>query len=599
MKPGTRVTGEVIEVSEGGITLAFDELSDGFIPRTEFDINKLDFSAVAVGDTIDAFTTKKSVNSKRLLSLVYKTGSGRIYVSGLLKNSKDEIVAEVRRIAVEQEEAERIAAEVAAREASEERKRREIRKSEIHVFPDESITRDQSVSQEQWAARNVSVFIIDVIWGKHTPFVKLSLSPYWQNRHLADYYTIVYKEKEYSFKKQISVRLKTIEELTNHDWAAFVGNGAIRVGGIPAQAYLRVSELPEENLPLIDAEGAKERMKSERKENPNPSGVLARLDDSWIDGIEFVPASQEEIQNEFAIRLSDIRSAAEITLDAICNAMGASTRDEVLPVFFHQAHLRGVLPSTQICVTGALNELGFIKQSKRLEVRNIGELLEHLNNNPYFGATVIVKILYGNLVAIVPTPNTNLDQPKYVIHEAYRDVRSREAIDGLWIRWPDKLDHSLVSKRKIGDRKPESQKYAKRVYPDHPGYHRFQVNPLNKMTGDCVVRAFAGVCEISWHEALDRLASFHSLHVNAREVYYKALEREGFVGYCPVNKGKKRLRGVEFCQLLNKKLTHGERVFAHVGRSHVAAIAPVAGRGYCILDNWDSSDRTIGYFWIR
>ena len=54
---------------------------------------------------------------------------------------------------------------------------------------------------------------------------------------------------------------------------------------------------------------------------------------------------------------------------------------------------------------------------------------------------------------------------------------------------------------------------------------------------------------------------------------------------------------------MNKIYHNGERIFAHVGRSHVAAIIPVhCGDGdttYKIIDSWDSSKRTIGDYWVK
>ena len=54
---------------------------------------------------------------------------------------------------------------------------------------------------------------------------------------------------------------------------------------------------------------------------------------------------------------------------------------------------------------------------------------------------------------------------------------------------------------------------------------------------------------------------------------------------------------------MSRVFHNGERIFAHVGRSHAAAIIPISEDNsrfnYKIVDSWDSSKRTIGDFWVR
>lgn len=53
---------------------------------------------------------------------------------------------------------------------------------------------------------------------------------------------------------------------------------------------------------------------------------------------------------------------------------------------------------------------------------------------------------------------------------------------------------------------------------------------------------------------------------------------------------------------MNRIYHNGERIFAHVGRLHVAAIVPVSSedgsKSYKIIDSWDSSARLIGEYWV-
>ena len=109
--------------------------------------------------------------------------------------------------------------------------------------------------------------------------------------------------------------------------------------------------------------------------------------------------------------------------------------------------------------------------------------------------------------------------------------------------------------------------------------------------------------DISWNEAVDRLSSVQEVTVNAREVYPKVLNNNGFVHHAPLVRGGRHLDGKSFCEEMNKIYHNGERIFAHVGRLHVAAIVPTENSdgtsSYKIIDSWDSSKRLIGEYWVR
>ena len=91
--------------------------------------------------------------------------------------------------------------------------------------------------------------------------------------------------------------------------------------------------------------------------------------------------------------------------------------------------------------------------------------------------------------------------------------------------------------------------------------------------------------------------------VNASSNYEPVLERNGFVRQGKLRTGNRLLTGKEFCELMNKTYHHGERIFAYCGRGHVVAVIPIPdGEGrYCykIVDTWDSTDRKIGYYWVK
>ena len=83
---------------------------------------------------------------------------------------------------------------------------------------------------------------------------------------------------------------------------------------------------------------------------------------------------------------------------------------------------------------------------------------------------------------------------------------------------------------------------------------------------------------------------------------YKLLEDKGYIRHKQMKRNGSVLTGKEFCELMNKTYHRGERIFAHVGRSHVAAILPITVdgvTGYQVEDSWDSSGRTVGDYWVE
>ena len=75
------------------------------------------------------------------------------------------------------------------------------------------------------------------------------------------------------------------------------------------------------------------------------------------------------------------------------------------------------------------------------------------------------------------------------------------------------------------------------------------------------------------------------------------------IHYKPIIRNGHRLKGKEFCEEMNRVFHDGERIFAHVGRSHVAAVVPIQDDTnaitYKIIDTWDSSNECIGDYWFK
>ncbi len=173
-------------------------------------------------------------------------------------------------------------------------------------------------------------------------------------------------------------------------------------------------------------------------------------------------------------------------------------------------------------------------------------------------------------------------------------------VNHVWIRWSDGIDRSPYPRRSVTRTSKTSSR--KRELAETAYYKPFQPNPRNNYIGDCVVRAISGAMDITWSKAIDLLSTMREVTVNAREVYPRVLEKHGFVHHNPLMKNGRRLDGKAFCEEMNRVYHNEERIFAHVGRSHVAAIVLVSlddrSRSYKIIDSWDSSDRLIGEYWV-
>lgn len=250
-----------------------------------------------------------------------------------------------------------------------------------------------------------------------------------------------------------------------------------------------------------------------------------------------------------------------------------------------------------------LKTFGFVMQNTQVEDIRVQELLNKLGRlcNPalIFIQVVDYKHLGGNMVAL------GTDGFKYTLISSASqkaDVIVRYRTAHVWIRWNDGVDRSPYPRRVVRRRNDGVDSHH-RLYEENDCYKPFQPNPCNNYIGDCVVRAVSGAMDISWADAIDLLSSANETTVNAREVYPKILEQNGFVHHKPIIRNGRHLDGRSFCNEMLKIYHNGERIFAHVGRLHVAAIIPVpcpdGDTTYKIIDSWDSSKRTIGDYWVK
>ena len=271
----------------------------------------------------------------------------------------------------------------------------------------------------------------------------------------------------------------------------------------------------------------------------------------------------------------------------------------------YQQHIKnakklGRMPDDPAVIRETLQHFGFAMQSAALEACHVSTVFSKLG---HFSVPAVVFLQLsdfhyqgGYMAAVYATGDTYVSVATFPI----ADPLDHRWVNHVWIRWDDGIDRSPYPRRGVKRRKISSS--PKRDLSETPYFKPFQPNPCGNYISDCVVRAVAGVLDISWGKAVDLLAAMQETTINSRKVYPAVLEQQGLIHHSPLCVGGRHLDGKTFCEKMNQTYHNGERIVAHVGRLHLAAIVPVAGAdgksSYKIIDSWDSSARLIGEYWV-
>ena len=129
-------------------------------------------------------------------------------------------------------------------------------------------------------------------------------------------------------------------------------------------------------------------------------------------------------------------------------------------------------------------------------------------------------------------------------------------------------------------------------YPNTEWFVWYNANPKNRIsTFDCVVRAISVLTNISWEQTLRNITELGiplGRVYNDEYVYNKYLENLGYVKMAqPKFANGTKLTGKQFCDLFKLPCA------AHIGGHHMVYIDN--GKVY---DTWDSTEGTIGNFWV-
>ena len=132
-------------------------------------------------------------------------------------------------------------------------------------------------------------------------------------------------------------------------------------------------------------------------------------------------------------------------------------------------------------------------------------------------------------------------------------------------------------------------------YPETSTFHYFNANPKNRITGDCVFRAFTLAMQQDYNKTVMEMAELMcetGYALNDKKGEERYLAKKGWVKHSQPRKADgTKYTGKEFCERLALK---GQRYIAHLGGHHMVAI--VDGK---VNDIWDSTDGCIGNYWTK
>ena len=125
------------------------------------------------------------------------------------------------------------------------------------------------------------------------------------------------------------------------------------------------------------------------------------------------------------------------------------------------------------------------------------------------------------------------------------------------------------------------------------------VNPKNKINGDCVIRAIANAMNKSWDEVNEELFRYsvkYKTILNDKHTYEKYLKDNNWIK-CkqPRKDNNKRYTGREFIDYLTKLNDNSNKIIL-IGCHHMSCII-YKNKQVKIEDIWDCSDGCVGNYW--
>lgn len=131
-------------------------------------------------------------------------------------------------------------------------------------------------------------------------------------------------------------------------------------------------------------------------------------------------------------------------------------------------------------------------------------------------------------------------------------------------------------------------------------FKEVNLNPKNKKTGDCVIRAIANAEQKEWDIVYMRLCSI-GLRLcelpNCKRTYEKYLEQNQWYKHKqPRKENGKKYTIEEWCQILWDRERYGSVLFTMANHMTVVKIH----KDGCVLEDlWDCSYKTVSNYWTR
>ena len=134
-------------------------------------------------------------------------------------------------------------------------------------------------------------------------------------------------------------------------------------------------------------------------------------------------------------------------------------------------------------------------------------------------------------------------------------------------------------------------------------FKQVNVNPKNKKSTDCVIRALVTATNYSIEEIIKSLTAIYlktGWFITDKKCIDKFLTLEGLTKMKQVKKENgTKYTGKEFCEYLNKTITTKEPVIASMA-GHLTVFKDFEdGNGYVIVDSWDCGSKCVGNWWVK
>lgn len=287
-------------------------------------------------------------------------------------------------------------------------------------------------------------------------------------------------------------------------------------------------------------------------------------------------------------------SLALSAVNAVALARGISW-EEAYRYLLNQGHRYGLLLRDPFCVKNMLRDAGYTPVSGIGRYKTYDQLHDYLTAH-YPAVTSGLAFTVRNQSMEKRVCAIRRTDSGFVCMDTRQEERT---VLQLWLPYDE-----IGAEKPLPDPVSAVREPMTKPLPNHRGFQFFQPNPRGFAIGDCVIRAYAAVFDVSWDEALEMVArsnEYTTAILNGALPYRYLISEYGMTAHERLTRDGLGLTGVAFCDHMNAVCTQGERFFALVGSDHVVGIVPVEtpeGKRYAVKDIWDSSKEKIGRYFM-